>query len=373
MIQVNHVLMTADTIGGVWNYALELARVLGKHDVQVSLATMGARVSPQQRAEARRIHNLTLYESSFKLEWMPEPWDDVKRAGEWLQQLEAVLDPDVVHLNGYCHGALDWHSPTVVVCHSCVLSWWQAVKYERAPIDWICYEDEVRAGLMKADAVVAPTQAMLDMMNRQYGYISNGRVIYNARDPQVFKPLEKEDFVLTVGRLWDEAKNVAALDAIAGDVKWPIYAAGEAAHPNKSVKQHRNVLGLGQLNTEEVAKWFGRASIYALPARYEPFGLTALEAALSGCALVLGDIPTLREIWADNAIYVQPDRHEELREALNFLIGNPQVRQRLGDSARSRARLFDPQRMGCDYLEVYQDLVMEHPAKVSGRARVSLS
>jgi len=373
MIQVNHVLMTADTIGGVWNYALELARVLGKHDVQVSLATMGARVSPQQRAEARKIPNLSLYESSFKLEWMPEPWDDVKRAGEWLQQLEAVLDPDVVHLNGYCHGALDWNSPTVIVCHSCVLSWWQVVKYERAPIDWICYEDEVRSGLMKTDAVVAPTQAMLDMMNRQYGYISNGRVIYNARDPLTFKPLAKEPLVLTVGRLWDEAKNVAALDAVAGDVKWPIYAAGEAAHPNRSVKQHRNVVGLGQLTTDEVAKWYGRASIYALPARYEPFGLTALEAALSGCALVLGDIPTLREIWADNALYVHPDDNSALCDGLHRLIENPAEREMMSQKARSRARLFDPHRMGCDYLEVYEELLAEQPAKRSSKYRVSLN
>ncbi len=35
-----------------------------------------------------------------------------------------------------------------------------------------------------------------------------------------------------------------------------------------------------------------------LPARYEPFGLSVLEAALSGCALVLGDIPSLRESGA---------------------------------------------------------------------------
>lgn len=372
MNRVNHVLMTADTIGGVWNYALELSRVLGKFDVHVSLATMGSRISPQQRAEARKIPTLTLYESSFKLEWMPEPWDDVKRAGEWLLQLEAILDPDIVHLNGYCHGTLDWHSPTVVVCHSCVLSWWEAVKYERAPIDWICYEDEVREGLMKADKVVAPTQAILERINAIYGYISNGQVIYNARDPEDFKPLEKEPFVLTVGRLWDEAKNVAALDNIAKEVKWPIYAAGEASHPNINVKQHRNVIGLGKLPTTEVANWYGRASIYALPARYEPFGLSALEAALAGCALVLGDIPTLREVWSDNAIFVDPEDHNALRDVINHLVENPDELEKMALKARSRARLFDPQRMGSDYLEVYEELADAHAQRVSARPKVEL-
>jgi glycogen synthase len=55
------------------------------------------------------------------------------------------------------------------------------------------------------------------------------------------------------------------------------------------------------------ADWYARASIYALPARYEPFGLSALEAALSGCALILGDIPSLREVWLEAAPYVSPD------------------------------------------------------------------
>ena len=35
------ILMTADTIGGVWSYALELAQGLARHGVEVALATMG--------------------------------------------------------------------------------------------------------------------------------------------------------------------------------------------------------------------------------------------------------------------------------------------------------------------------------------------
>ena len=37
-----HVLMTADTVGGVWTYAVELVRALAPHRVTVALATMGA-------------------------------------------------------------------------------------------------------------------------------------------------------------------------------------------------------------------------------------------------------------------------------------------------------------------------------------------
>jgi hypothetical protein len=42
LVMVKKVLMTADTVGGVWTYALELAAGLGEHGVEVAIATMGA-------------------------------------------------------------------------------------------------------------------------------------------------------------------------------------------------------------------------------------------------------------------------------------------------------------------------------------------
>lgn len=50
------VLMTTDTVGGVWHYSLELARGLALHGVRVALATMGQPISAAQRLEAGRVH-----------------------------------------------------------------------------------------------------------------------------------------------------------------------------------------------------------------------------------------------------------------------------------------------------------------------------
>src|SRR5262249_48443981 len=96
-----HVLMTADTVGGVWTYALELAGALAPLEVSVTLATMGARPSLTQARAAAALSNLELVESTYALEWMPEPWRDVDAAGEWLLTLAERVRPDVVHINGY--------------------------------------------------------------------------------------------------------------------------------------------------------------------------------------------------------------------------------------------------------------------------------
>ena len=100
----------------------------------------------------------------------------------------------------------------------------------------------------------------------------------------------------------------------------------------------------------------GRASIYVLPARYEPFGLAALEAALAGCALVLGDIPSLREVWEEAAVFVPPDDTDMLARALRRLVSEPVLRSRMSTLARTRALEFSPERMADAYLAVYADL-----------------
>src|SRR5688500_6262661 len=179
-----HVLMTADTVGGVWAYALELADALAPHGVEVSLATMGRPMSPSQRGELERSAVVDVHESGFALEWMDEPWADVDRAAGWLLALEDELAPDVVHLNSYAHAALPWRAPTVVVAHSCVVSWWEAVHAEAPPDSWAEYRRRVTAGLEAACELVAPTAAMLDAVHRCYG-VTGGTVVPNGRRPDL--------------------------------------------------------------------------------------------------------------------------------------------------------------------------------------------
>ena len=367
------ILMTADTVGGVWTYALELAGALCEEGVKVALATMGAKMTPQQREAAGQIRNLEVFESSFKLEWMLEPWEDVSEAGRWLMELEERLKPDVVHLNGYVHGALPWRAPTLVVGHSCCLSWYQAVYQQAVPAgQWDRYREEVTRGIQAANFVVAPSSAMLAALNRHYGSIVNGRVIPNGRNPTVFHPAGKREFCIAAGRIWDEAKNISALIRIADKLLCPVYVAGETQHPDPEIQANRegrsqaesilhpprNVRKLGHLSQEVLADWFAQAAIYVLPARYEPFGLSVLEAALSGCAMVLGDIPSLREIWGDAAVFVSPDDPEAIAAAINALITGVARRRQLAKMARDRAVEFTPQRMATSYLEAYQQLIV---------------
>ena len=352
------VLLVADTVGGVWTYALELAEALIRRGVDVALATMGARLTADQRAAVRRLPELQVYASRFKLEWMEDPWDDVRRAGEWLLGLEQTVRPDVVHLNTFAHAGLPWQAPKLVVGHSCVLSWWEAVKGEAAPAAWERYRREVTRGLRAADLVIAPTTAMLIELQRLYGPLPNARVIPNGRRAGGHLGRAKQPLILAAGRVWDEAKNIAVLAAIAPRLAWPVCVAGEDVHPDGGQTHYQNVRRLGRLAPAQLARWLGQASIYALPARYEPFGLSILEAGLAGCSLVVGDIPSLREVWGNAASFVAPDDPGALAATLDRLIGDPTRRRALAARSLIRALELTPDRMAEEYLRAYHDLAL---------------
>lgn len=355
------VLMTADTIGGVWTYAVELARGLSREGVRVALATMGAPISEMQRCDARGIEALGIFESHHRLEWMPEPWEDVDRAGEWLLELERELRPDIIHLNGYAHGALPWKAPVVMVAHSCVCSWWHAVKGEPAPREWDEYRRRVGAGLRAASHVVAPTRAMLRALQDEHGVLPHTHVVPNARDAHAFRPGAKEELIFAAGRLGDEAKNIGLLGAASEGLPWPVYVAGRESDASGAAQVPANLTQLGHLPAHELSLWLARAAIYCLPAKYEPFGLSVLEAALSGCALVLGEIPSLRELWDGAALFVAPNDAAGLRRVLQQLMHHRVQRERLARRALDRALGFTPERQVAGYLNVYRAALAPAP------------
>jgi glycosyltransferase involved in cell wall biosynthesis len=243
------------------------------------------------------------------------------------------------------------------VGHSCVFSWHQAVKGIPPSTFKNPYFLAVREGLRRCDAVTAPTGAMLRALRTHYGPFNATAAIYNGRSPGDAARPEKRPFILSAGRLWDEGKNIGALGSIAGRVAWPIYAAGETWHPDGGNRVAPGVTCLGRLEPELLTRWMMHASIYAHPARYEPFGFTVLEAAMAGCALVLGDIPSLRELWDGAALFAAPDETDALLEAVSLLIKSDELRGMLAEKARIRALRYTPNRMATAYYALYGNLL----------------
>jgi hypothetical protein len=165
-----HVLVTADTVGGVWTYARELVTGLVRRGIRVTLVSLGDIPTAQQTEWLDGLINVDYRPTAFRLEWMQEAQDDHEDSKEFLLSLIAEVRPDLLHLNQYCYGSLSVDVPRIVVAHSDVLSWWAAVRGGEPPQtrwhSW--YREVVNRGLEKAAAVVAPSRYMLDCLYRHY-------------------------------------------------------------------------------------------------------------------------------------------------------------------------------------------------------------
>lgn len=358
------ILMTADAVGGVWAYTIELARGLCAHGAEILLVVIGPEPTPDQRAEAIAIPGLALVVPHLELEWQDRAGPLTAEARQRLLGLAEAFRPDLVHCNGFREAAAGFEAPVLVVAHSCVWSWWKACREGEPPAEWQDYARGVRAGLAAASAVAAPTEAFLGDFAACWGPLTHPRIVPNGLDLAITPASRRRPVILAAGRLWDEAKNVKALVEIAPGLPWPVLLAGDALGEEPAP----GVRWLGRLPRAELHALMAEAAIFAAPAHYEPFGLAALEAARCGCALVLGKIPSLVETWGDAARFVAPGDLAGLRRTLLDLIDDREAISRLQAAAGQRAALYSRQRMVEGYEALYAELLDHHHPTAEGRA-----
>jgi glycosyltransferase involved in cell wall biosynthesis len=353
-----HVLMTADAVGGVWVFATTLAQGLCRRGAYVTIVTLGPPPSDEQLWALNGVEHLDFVVTDLALEGMEPEGLDVPRAHFRLAALAKRLQPDIVHLNGYRQACMRWDAPVLITAHTCVRSWQLAVRgAEPAEARWENYRANVEAGLSLAEAWTAPTKAFRHEIETLYAPRTQGRVIYNG--VEAFPPAPtKEPFILSAGRLWDEAKNVKLLAGIAGDLDWPMRIAGASHFPGTAEigQLPSTAERIGDLYRPRLLDQMSRAAIFASCPLYEPFGLTVLEAASSGCALVLSDIPSFRELWQDAALFADPRDANAFRDALRKVCDDAALRDRLQRAAIDRAKSYSVAAMVDAYWAVYQDL-----------------
>lgn len=350
------ILMTADAVGGVWTYALELARGVGEAGGSTTLAVLGPDPSGGQRAQAEAIEGLELVETRLPLDWLASDPEEVLEAAAAVRALASGLDVELIHLNtptlAACGG---FDAPVIGVTHSCLATWWSAVRGGPMPEDFLWRCQLLGRGLAICDAVVAPSQAFAMATARAHA-IRRPHVVRNGRDPSVEVGGEREFCVVTAGRLWDDGKNVALLDEVAAHLPVPVYAIGPKNGPMGEHAQLHHAISLGSMPSAQVAEHFARAAIFASPALYEPFGLSVLEAAQAGCALVLSDIGTFRELWDGAALFLPPRDPAAWTKALTDLLADPIAVQGLAARARARAARYTAERMTRAMLRTYAEV-----------------
>ena len=359
------ILVTADTVGGVWTYTRELVTGLTRRGFEVVLVSFGNIPSAEQTQWMNGLSNLDYRPTGFKLEWMQDSADDMRASAEYLETVADETRPDVIHLSQFYYGGIKTDAPRVLVAHSDVVSWWVAVHGCEPPDSaWMrWYRSVVTRGVMNATAVVAPSRWMLRQIDHHYGHPALTSAIYNGRTASFFRTSETKDQAITsIGRVWDSGKNVALL--LQEQLPWPVCIVGSDTQPgteNSSGQMLKSAPGVKFLppqNEQQICDLLSRTAIYAAVSRYEPFGLAPVEAALSGCAIVASDLDSWRELWGTAALFFRNNDAGSLRETLVALVENPERRQLYAQRACDHARRwFTADRMVEEYLGFYNKLL----------------
>ena len=368
------VFMTTDAVGGVWQYSLDLAQGLRAYDTQTTLCVIGPRPEPEQLAAAQRIPGLKLIHLDLPLDWTAANPEDVLDTATAVVASVEEHDCDIVHLNSPILAAgRPFPVPVVAVCHSCMATWWQAMRTRPLSRQFRWHRDLLARALTKVDAVVTPTKAFATAVAQTYNLPSLPTVIYNGRRPCIREPLPEGTipegpFAFTAGRLWDEGKNVRTLDEAASRLSIPVFAAGPVKGPNKASIKFNHLQTLGNLTDSQIAEWLGAKPIFVSTARYEPFGLAVLEAAEAACPLVLSDIPTFRELWDGAAIFVPPTEDAAVAEAVEMLASDIRQRTLMASAARRRARRYTAEVMAAKVRALYGTLLARNRPRVHSAA-----
>ena len=311
--------MTTDAVGGVWRYALDLARRPGRarHASRCS-AVLGPPPTPAQREEAAADFDADRDRPAARLDGREPGGAGARSRDAAAAGAHGTVRSGPPQRAGALRQLRVGRRPVVAVAHSCVATWWHAVTRRRVagrlPLaDGGCTARASRG--RRRDR--APPPPFAEARRRLSTGQSPSESCTTARNLPPLSPLPPGEgrvrarSSLAAGRLWDEGKNLGRPRCERPRAAVHVPSAPPAPFAARTARRSscRNLHLARQLGRKPA--WplaYARATVFVSLARYEPFGLAVLEAARAGCALVLSDIPTFRELWDGAAIFVDPRR-----------------------------------------------------------------
>jgi glycosyltransferase involved in cell wall biosynthesis len=96
----------------------------------------------------------------------------------------------------------------------------------------------------------------------------------------------------------------------------------------------------GWIAREELYRLYERAHAFIYPSTFEGFGMPVLESLAAGIPTACSDIPVLREVAGDAALFFDPLDEDAIATALDCITTDSAIRRRLAEVGPARARGF---------------------------------
>lgn len=110
----------------------------------------------------------------------------------------------------------------------------------------------------------------------------------------------------------------------------------------------------------EVVRCYQEADIISFTSLYEGFGLPIIEANAVGRPVITSTTTSMPEVAADAALLVDPEKVEQIRAAIESLIADSGLREKLVANGRENVKRFLPSAIAQKYADLYAKVIIEN-------------
>jgi len=204
-------------------------------------------------------------------------------------------------------------------------------------------------------------------------------VVYNGYPEKLYHFIEDDDdrravldkydfqepFFLYVGRLEKKKNTHTLVEAFAifkdahPELDMQLVLIGNAGYGYDEVKYileeynlASSVIMPGWIPEFDMPAIFSAATAFVFPTLHEGFGIPVIQAMACGVPTLISDIPVLREIAADAALFFDPRSRVDLAEAMNRVASDADLRQNLKAKGLERAAQFSWEKSATETLKI---------------------
>lgn len=346
--------------------------LLSRHNYTVDVVTMGCQDLPQkekigQRLTIRRI-------PSFRSDPLASyPWQHliyIKRAQSLISKLHQSHPFDLCHAHFLVPTGIlamrikqQLNLPYIVTAHGTDVP---GHNPNRFTLMHRFTKPLIKNIINHAAATTSPSNYLKQQIISNVGSLNPNQitVINNGINTNRFTPLNKQNYILSTGRLIPGKGFKTLINAVKDEnFGWPVHILGQGILEDElkdmASTSKIKIIFHGWLDNQskQYKKLIGQAGIFAMTSAAENASMGLLEALSSGCATVVGQGSGSGEMVAQAGMTVKYGDVESLKQILFRLTGNSKLRRRIQIKARKRAQSYSWPRITQNYHRLIQSTI----------------
>lgn len=271
---------------------------------------------------------------------------------------------DVFHPTNFNPYFLDWlgDKPLVVTVYD--------LTYEKIPnyfSEKSKNAENKKKILERANAIIAISHNTKNDLEDVYGLGAKTTVIYLANSLIKIRSAQKIDlpdnYLLYVGARGGYKNFVKFISSLPMGAYFVVcVGGGDFTEEEKKVFSDKGVSGRivhFSATDRELPQLYERATAFVYPSLYEGFGIPLLEAFAFGCPVIASNTSSLPEIGGDACLYFDPTSTTGIRNAIEQILKNKDLREKLVAKGFKRERMFSWEKTAQETLKLYAKVVQE--------------